>query len=59
MSHEDNIMEIIWMLVVYSYSLVFVAGEGVMEIFNHLICWKWFLLVFEFFFNPVALSAFM
>ena len=44
-SCDYNIMEIIWMLVAYPYSLVFVAVGGVMEIFNHLICWKWFLLV--------------
>lgn len=55
LSHDYNIMEIIWMLVVYPYSLAFVAGEGVMEIFNHLICWKWFLLVFVFVFFLIQL----
>ena len=44
-SCDYNIMEIIWMLVAYPYSLVFVAGGDGMEIFTHLICWKWFLLV--------------
>lgn len=44
-SRDYNVMEIIWMLVAYPYSLVFVAVGGVMEIFNLLICWKWFLVV--------------